>query len=79
MFLPNGTQPSWCWRAQEYKKAFQLLGDEDIQYAKYFDEHGGLGLPNDDDWEVVATFVDFLGLFYDVTLKLSASLYPTCY
>ena len=65
--------------AQEYKKAFQLLGDEDIQYVKYFDEHGSLGLPNDDDWEVVATFVDFLGLFYEVTLKLSASLHPTCY
>ncbi|KAG2673861.1 hypothetical protein I3760_13G109300 [Carya illinoinensis] len=63
--------------AQEYKAAFQLLGAEDIQYVKYFDEHGGLRKPIDDDWEVVATFVDFLRLFYEVTLKLSSSLYPT--
>ena len=26
---------------------------------------------------VVSTFVDFLGLFYDVTLNISGSLYPT--
>ena len=63
--------------AQEYKAAFQLLGDEDIQYVKYFDEHGGSRKPNDDDWVVVSTFVDFLGLFYDVTLNISGSLYPT--
>ncbi|KAG2718431.1 hypothetical protein I3760_03G220000 [Carya illinoinensis] len=65
--------------AQEYKTAFQLLGDEDIQYVKYFDEHGGSRKPNDDDWVVVSTFVDFLGLFYDVTLNISDSLYPTSY
>ena len=63
--------------AHEYKAAFQLLGDEDIQYVKYFDEHGGSRKPNDDDWVVVSTFVDFLGLFYDVTLNISGSLYPT--
>ncbi|KAG2673937.1 hypothetical protein I3760_13G112600 [Carya illinoinensis] len=63
--------------AQEYKTAFQLLGDEDIQYVKYFDEHGGSRKPNDDDWMAVSTFVDFLGLFYDVTLNISSSLYPT--
>ncbi|XP_041016194.1 zinc finger BED domain-containing protein RICESLEEPER 1-like [Juglans microcarpa x Juglans regia] len=38
--------------AQEYKAAFQLFGDEDIQYVKYFDEHEGLEKPNDDDWEL---------------------------
>ena len=63
--------------AQEYKLAFTLLGDEDIQYVKYFDDHGGLGKPVEDDWEIVTNFVEFLRLFYDVTMRLSGTLYPT--
>jgi len=35
--------------AQEYRLAFALLGDEDNQYVKYFDDHGRLGKPVDDD------------------------------
>ena len=63
--------------AQEYRLAFALLGDEDIQYVKYFDDHGGLGKPVEDDWEIVTNFVEFLRLFYDVTMRLSGALYPT--
>ncbi|XP_042974756.1 zinc finger BED domain-containing protein RICESLEEPER 4-like [Carya illinoinensis] len=62
---------------QEYKLAFALLGEEDIQYIKYFENQAGLGKPMTEDWDVVSTFVDFLRLFYEITTILSGSLYPT--
>ncbi|XP_016652618.1 PREDICTED: zinc finger BED domain-containing protein RICESLEEPER 2-like [Prunus mume] len=36
-----------------------------------------VGPPNDEDWEKAVTFVMFLKTFYDVTLKISASLHPS--
>ncbi|KAI5313276.1 hypothetical protein L3X38_042450 [Prunus dulcis] len=36
-----------------------------------------VGSPSDEDWEKAMTFVLFLKTFYDVTLKISASLHPT--
>ncbi|CAL8083692.1 unnamed protein product [Prunus armeniaca] len=36
-----------------------------------------VGPPSDEDWEKAVTFVMFLKTFYDVTLKISASLHPT--
>ncbi|CAL2258254.1 unnamed protein product [Prunus armeniaca] len=36
-----------------------------------------VGPPSDEDWEKAMTFVMFLKTFYDVTLKISASLHPT--
>ncbi|CAL8988529.1 unnamed protein product [Prunus brigantina] len=38
-----------------------------------------VGPPSDEDWEKIVTFVIFLKTFYDVTLKISASLHPTSY
>ncbi|XP_042961542.1 zinc finger BED domain-containing protein RICESLEEPER 2-like [Carya illinoinensis] len=63
--------------AQEYKLAFALLDEEDIQYVKYFEHEAGLGKPMTEDWDVVSTFVDFLRFFYEITTILSGSLYPT--
>jgi hypothetical protein len=37
----------------------------------------GLGPPNYDDWDRIRTFLKFLKLFYDATLRLSGSLYVT--
>ncbi|CAL8168242.1 unnamed protein product [Prunus armeniaca] len=36
-----------------------------------------VGPPSDEDCEKAVTFVMFLKTFYDVTLKISASLHPT--
>ncbi|XP_050365546.1 zinc finger BED domain-containing protein RICESLEEPER 4-like [Argentina anserina] len=52
-----------------------------------FDEDGNLvpstshrkkvGPPNEEDWDKAKVFVNFLRLFYEVTLRNSASLHPT--
>ncbi|XP_042988849.1 zinc finger BED domain-containing protein RICESLEEPER 2-like [Carya illinoinensis] len=44
--------------AQEYKLAFALLGEEDIQYVKYFEDQPGLGKPMTKDWDVVKEELD---------------------
>ncbi|KAI5335682.1 hypothetical protein L3X38_025816 [Prunus dulcis] len=36
-----------------------------------------VGPPSDEDWEKAVTIMMFLKTFYDVTLKISASLHPT--
>jgi hypothetical protein len=37
----------------------------------------GLGPPSDEDWANVRHFTNFLNVFYDVTVKISGSLYST--
>ena len=37
----------------------------------------GLGPPTFDDWDIVRAFMKFLKLFYEVTLRISGSLYTT--
>ncbi|XP_042961513.1 zinc finger BED domain-containing protein RICESLEEPER 2-like [Carya illinoinensis] len=44
--------------AQEYKLAFSLLGEEDIQYVKYFEHEARLGKPMTKDWDVVKEELD---------------------
>ncbi|CAL8112897.1 unnamed protein product [Prunus armeniaca] len=67
--------------------------DEDSPFLAYFkepehevDEDGvvasntnniRVGPPSEDDWENATVFVKFLRVFYEVTLKVSASLHPT--
>ena len=36
-----------------------------------------IGPPNYLDWENIKTFVKFLGIFYEVTLRFSGSLFVT--
>jgi len=67
--------------------------DEDNPFVAYFKElehevdedgvvvsntkHIRVGPPSEDDWENATIFVKFLRVFYEVTLKVSASLHPT--
>ncbi|KAK3225636.1 hypothetical protein Dsin_005498 [Dipteronia sinensis] len=68
--------------ALKFEKAFDRLLEEDGRYGLYFTEceDGGrkkIGPPNEDDWSHAKVFVQFLHVFYDITLKFSASLSVT--
>jgi hypothetical protein len=56
----NSTYLMLC-AAEKYKKAFELLGEEDNQFI----------VPSIIDWENVRAFMKFLKTFYDATLKFS--------
>uniref|UniRef100_A0A803LAE6 BED-type domain-containing protein n=1 Tax=Chenopodium quinoa TaxID=63459 RepID=A0A803LAE6_CHEQI len=59
-----------------YQKAFDLLENSDG--GKFFSELTKIsGVPTDMDWHRVASFIPFLKIFYDATLRLSGSLYAT--
>ncbi|KAF7832006.1 zinc finger BED domain-containing protein RICESLEEPER 2-like [Senna tora] len=62
--------------AQKFQIAFERLEDDDSTYMDYFDEKT-IGPPSHDDWKNAKVFVEFLKIFYDVTLELSGSLYVT--
>jgi hypothetical protein len=55
--------------------------DEDEHFMNYLydDDVGknGLGTLIDDDWYNICQFIKFLQVFYDVTLKISGSMYST--
>ncbi|XP_062145383.1 zinc finger BED domain-containing protein RICESLEEPER 1-like [Alnus glutinosa] len=63
------------------KSAFDLLEEYDGNYVLSLTEEKnakkGLGPSNYDDWDRIRTFLKFLKLFYDATLRLSRSLYVT--
>ncbi|PRQ36470.1 putative HAT dimerization domain, ribonuclease H-like domain, hAT-like transposase, RNase-H [Rosa chinensis] len=63
--------------ACKYKKAFMRLKDEDQQFENYFQERVGAskrqGPPRAADWEKAARLVKFLKIFYEATLKFSAT------
>ncbi|XP_022899313.1 zinc finger BED domain-containing protein RICESLEEPER 2-like [Olea europaea var. sylvestris] len=67
--------------AIKFKKAFDVL-ESDANYTKYFDEERSNGKnidgpPTHVDWDQAEAFVGFLKTFYDMTLKISGSLYVT--
>ncbi|KAL4586566.1 hypothetical protein LXL04_011203 [Taraxacum kok-saghyz] len=69
-------------RAIKYSDAFKLLEEDDEFYMQYFiekDRNGRsiTGPPTSNDWENCAIFCRFLKLFYEATLKFSASLFVT--
>jgi hypothetical protein len=55
--------------------------DEDGHFLNYLYKGGarknGLGSSTDDDWDNIRRFMKFLQVFYDVTIKISGSLYST--
>ncbi|XP_038887371.1 zinc finger BED domain-containing protein RICESLEEPER 4-like [Benincasa hispida] len=63
--------------ALKFEKAFQCLEEEDEDFVHYFteDENGKKrkGPPTLADWNHVRTFIKFLKMFYDLTLKDSRS------
>ncbi|KAL0016122.1 hypothetical protein SO802_003191 [Lithocarpus litseifolius] len=66
----------------KFVRAFDRLEKEDGHYKLYFCEADGnrkkpIGPPNYLDWENVKTFMKFLGIFYEATLRFSVSLFIT--
>lgn len=69
-------------RAIKFIDAFKLLEEEDGFFMQYFtekDRNGRtiIGPPSSKDWENCVTFCRFLKVFYEATLKFSASLFVT--
>jgi hypothetical protein len=67
--------------AEKYKRTFDLLQEEDRPLSTFLNQKiggkKGWGPPTEDDWDNVLYFVKFLKVFYDVTLKISGTLYST--
>jgi hypothetical protein len=67
--------------AEKYQNAFELMLDEDSNFANYLCEDGGgrkrLGPSIDDDWNNVQNFTKFQQVFYEVTVQILGSLYST--
>ncbi|GMI70022.1 DAYSLEEPER [Hibiscus trionum] len=61
--------------AIKFKKAFASLYMKDSSCFKELRKFGGG--PKEDDWKRVGSFLPFLIVFYDATLRLSGSLYVT--
>ncbi|KAM1506482.1 hypothetical protein ACFX10_016058 [Malus domestica] len=75
----------------KFKKAFERMTEDDEAniYTTYFSEKvfndegeevagkGRVGPPKEEDWDSAEVFVEFLKAFYLITLKVSASNYPT--
>ncbi|XP_058003896.1 zinc finger BED domain-containing protein RICESLEEPER 2-like [Hevea brasiliensis] len=61
--------------AQKFENAFDRYATIDPCFK--FDLQSSDGLPDSLDWENVRRLVDFLGHFYDLTLRISGSRYVT--
>ena len=58
--------------------AFERYAEEDPHYeAELKERDKKLGKPEHDDWENVKRFFEFLGSFYQLTLRVSGSKYVT--
>ncbi|XP_057520815.1 zinc finger BED domain-containing protein RICESLEEPER 1-like [Amaranthus tricolor] len=60
----------------KFKKSFASLCMKDSALVKLLRKFGGA--PTEEDWKKVSTFLPFLSVFYDATLRFSASRYVTC-
>lgn len=58
-----------------FKKTFQNLHSKDVTCIKELEKSGGA--PTEEDWKKIGTFLPFLKIFYDATIKLSRSHYVT--
>ncbi|KAF7841566.1 zinc finger BED domain-containing protein RICESLEEPER 1-like [Senna tora] len=64
--------------ALKFQKVFDRMEDEDDGYNAYFrDDTHRLGPPMTFDWSNAYVFVQFLKVFYTITLRFSGSLYVT--
>ncbi|XP_019179247.1 PREDICTED: zinc finger BED domain-containing protein RICESLEEPER 2-like [Ipomoea nil] len=61
--------------AQKFERAFERFEEFDPHYSQ--DLRNNEGIPDHDDWENVRRLCMFLGHFYDLTVKVSGSLYVT--
>ncbi|KAL5763966.1 hypothetical protein ACOSQ2_016560 [Xanthoceras sorbifolium] len=67
--------------ALKFQKAFDRLMKENGRYGLYFFENDNgkrrVGPPNENDWSKPKVFVQFLHVFYDITVKFNSSLSVT--
>jgi hypothetical protein len=84
-FLKNDVPTRWnstyimLKAANVYEKVFTKLADEDLSYKfALSEENDGYGCPDETDWENSKKMEEFLGHFFDVTTRVSASLSVTC-
>lgn len=63
--------------AIDLEDAFERYSEEDPHYVAELSDREGKGSPGHDDWENVRRFSEFLGGFYELTLRVSGSLYVT--
>lgn len=79
---------SWCgdhvklylydaWNCGKIWKTFLRLDEDDSKFLSYFNGRSKIGPPSEFDWMNARTFLKFLKMFYDVTLKYPGSLYVT--
>ncbi|XP_024011303.1 zinc finger BED domain-containing protein RICESLEEPER 2-like [Eutrema salsugineum] len=70
-------------KAMKFRMAFEKIKDEDKPYNDYFEETvegvKRVGPPTSSDWEAVDRLVQFLVIFYNSTLVLSASTSVTAH
>jgi hypothetical protein len=83
-FLKNDVPTRWnstyimLRAANVYEKVFTRLAEEDLSYKLYLsEENDGLGCPDEIDWENAKKMEEFLGQFFDLTTRVSASLTVT--
>ncbi|XP_025681395.1 zinc finger BED domain-containing protein RICESLEEPER 1-like [Arachis hypogaea] len=67
--------------AEKFEKAFDRLYDQEPDYLRWFGEDSGekkkIGPPTPLDWQHARLFIDFLRIFYEITLSFSSSLHVT--
>lgn len=60
-----------------FMKAFKNLKTKFTPYTRELRKQLVSGAPDDEDWDKVVSFLPFLEIFYEATLKLSGSRYVT--
>ena len=64
--------------AEKYQKAFERSNEDDIDYSIHFmKDSKRIGAPINTNWNNARAFINFLRIFYDVTLAFLGSLYVT--
>ena len=63
--------------AEKYQKAFERMEMHDVGYVKEFCTDEMKKCPNEGDWEIARSFVKFLKIFYECTLRFSGSKFVT--
>ena len=64
--------------AENFQKAFERLEEQNTQYVlEFVGDDRKKGPPLVEDWDNARVFVKFLKIFFDVTLRISGSLFTT--
>ena len=63
--------------AEKFERAFERYSMQDSNYKSDLSNNDGKGVPSEEDWTNVRRLVRFLEHFYQLTLRISGSLYIT--